>query len=654
MKKLLLAVTLFSGALNAQTLCEAGFADIYPCHNVDLWRFLDKDALGGATNTNDIWGWTDPNSGREFALVGKDNGTAFVEITNPAIPMYLGSLPTHTTNSLWRDIKVYNNHAFIVSEAGGHGMQVFDLTQLLTVENPPIAFTETAHYGEFGNAHNIVINEDSGYAYAVGTGTFNGGLHIVNIQDPLNPVIAGDYSIDGYTHDAHIVNYHGPDLDYCGLEIAFNSNEDTVTIVNVEDKTDAQTISITPYGNSAYTHQCWLTEDHQYLYVNDEVDELQGLVINTRTLVFDVRDLDNPVLINEHMGVTTSIDHNLYVRSNLIFQSNYRSGLRILDGSKVSNAELSEVGFFDVQPIDDNATFSGTWSNYAYFSSGNVVVTDMYTGLFVLRPRVIDADYLVEVLDDQNDASCSVYINHAAENADVVVSNLPVGVSAQVGTVSAPGDTEIMLTGLEALSPGDYNFSFDITYDGLSVTREAVIRVANEVGYNIALVGPVVGIFQPNGIVLEWTSNFPSGEFVVTLSDQFDMTNIVFETTTSDFSVEVPFNLPDGTYYWSVSGTDICEIAATSTQASFDVLFIGVDEAAQSSFSIFPNPSNEQVTISNTGDSFSFSLYTADGRLVKQGQISGRSQAVLNISDLTAGCYAFVGSNGEAKVIVKQ
>lgn len=654
MKRILLVATLFSGTLNAQTLCEAGFADIYPCQNVDLWRFMTIDAIGGAANVNDIWGWTTPATGREFAIVGKSNGTAFVEVTNPGTPIYLGTLPTHSTNSLWRDIKVYDNHAFIVSEAGGHGMQVFDLTQLLSVENSPVTFTETAHYDGFGNAHNIVINEESGYAYGVGTGTFSGGLHIVNIQDPANPAIAGDYAQDGYTHDAHIVNYHGPDLDYCGMEIAFNSNENTVTIVNVNDKMDTQTISITPYGNSAYTHQCWLTEDHQYLYVNDELDELQGLVSNTRTLIFDVRDLDNPVLIDEHAGVATSIDHNLYVRSNLIFQSNYRSGLRILDGSRVSEAELTEVGFFDVQPNDDNATFSGSWSNYCYFPSGNVVVTDMYSGLFVVRPRVIDADYLIEVLDDQNAASCSVYINHAAEGPSIVVSNLPSGVSAFVGFFVAPGETPIDLTGLESLAPGDYNFSFLITYDDITETRDAVIRVSNEVSSNVSLVGPLSGVLQPEGILLEWTSNIPQGSFVVTLSDQSDMSNVVFETTTSTNSVEIPFNLPDGTYFWTVEGLGACDIAATSPQASFDVLYIGVDESAKSTFTIYPNPSSDNVIVANSGDSFIFSLYTADGRLVVQGQIAGRSHVSLNISELAPGCYAFVGSNGESKMIVKE
>ena len=100
---------------------------------------------------NDIWGWTDPLDGKEYALLGRTTGTAFIDITDPNNPVYLGNLPTHTVSSLWRDIKVYTDHAFIVSEASGHGMQVFDLTQLRNVPNPPVTFTADAHYSGFGN-----------------------------------------------------------------------------------------------------------------------------------------------------------------------------------------------------------------------------------------------------------------------------------------------------------------------------------------------------------------------------------------------------------------------------------------------------------------------------------------------------------------------
>ena len=192
--------------------CTNGFADTgteqYACSNLDLMSFIPLDQMsscpGGSVEGNDIWGWTDSDSGREFALMGLTTGTSFVEITDPLNPVFIGTLDTHTSASSWRDIKTYADHAFIVSEASGHGMQVFDLTQLLTVvqADMPVDFVNTAHYSGFGNAHNIVINEDSGFAYGVGTNTASGGLHIVDITTPTAPVVAGQFSADGYTHDA--------------------------------------------------------------------------------------------------------------------------------------------------------------------------------------------------------------------------------------------------------------------------------------------------------------------------------------------------------------------------------------------------------------------------------------------------------------------
>ena len=169
--------------LQGQTPCENGFAAGYPCDQVDLMGFVPSGDMGGG-DAEDLWGWTDPLDGKEYAIVGMAGGTAFVDVTDPTAPSMLGTLPTHTGSSLWRDVKVYGNHAFIVSEASGHGLQVFDLTHLRNVANPPETFAEDAHYGGFGNCHNIAINEATGRAYAVGTGTFSGGLHILDISTP--------------------------------------------------------------------------------------------------------------------------------------------------------------------------------------------------------------------------------------------------------------------------------------------------------------------------------------------------------------------------------------------------------------------------------------------------------------------------------------
>jgi choice-of-anchor B domain-containing protein len=383
-----------------------GQVGAFSCSNVDLVAFLPVAAIGGdrGVRLNDIWGWTDPETGKEYALVGRVDGTSFVDISDPANPVYVGDLPKTATSpgSTWRDIKVYKDHAFIVADgAGEHGMQVFDLTRLRDVENPPVTFTTDAHYTRIQSAHNIVINEESGFAYTVGnsggTETCGGGLHMIDIHDPLNPTFAGCFSDPttgrqktGYTHDAQCVMYRGPDEEHRGKEICFGSNETALSIADVTDKQNPVALSMAEYPNVGYTHQAWLTEDQHYLYMDDELDELNGLVDHTRTLVWDVSDLDDPVLVKEFLNPnTTSIDHNLYVKGDKVYQSNYTSGLRVLDIT--DPVEPQEVGFFDTVPFgDEKPRFDGSWSNYPYFKSGVIIVTSGYEGLFLLRYR--DAD----------------------------------------------------------------------------------------------------------------------------------------------------------------------------------------------------------------------------------------------------------------------
>ena len=369
----------------AATSCDNGMAGPYPCRDVDLMAYVPHAAIGGGTG-NDIWGWTDPATGREYALVGRSTGTAFVDITNPSQPVFVGNLPAHTVASTWRGIKVFANHAFVVSEAIDHGMQVFDLTQLRGVTSPPVTFTETAHYAGFGSTHTLAINSRTGFAYAAGTRTCEGGLHVVDVRTPTSPRAAGCFSFDGYTHETQCVVYEGPDTLYRDREICFNSNEDTLTVVDATDKHEQIMLSRTGYGGSAYTHQGWLTEDQQFFLVNDEGDE-QTFRHRTRTWIWDVSDLDAPALVNFYDGPTPSIDHNLYVRGNLVYESNYRSGLRVLDASEIAQGLLREVGFFDIYPSDDAPNFNAAWTSYPFFNSGTVIVNGIEQGLFVVRPR---------------------------------------------------------------------------------------------------------------------------------------------------------------------------------------------------------------------------------------------------------------------------
>ncbi len=397
----------FASVTGEQVSCEDGEAAAFPCSEVDMVSFLTRREIGArrGIQVNDVWGWEDPVTGREYALVGRTDGTSFIDLTEPSNPRYLGDLPkTATANpSLWRDIKVYQNHAFVVADgAGAHHMQVFDLTQLRGLTgDEPVTFAETALYKGVYSSHNLIINEETGFAYAVGSSaggeTCGGALHMINIQDPVNPTFVGCFadtrtgrSGSGATHDAQCVNYMGPDADYSGREICLSSNGTALSIADVTDKENAVAISLVEYPNVAYTHQGWLTEDHRYFYLNDEGDEASNQVDATRTLIFDLADLDDPLVASEYMGPSSAIDHNLYIRGNTMYQTNYVEGLRIVDITDPVNP--TEIGHFDTVPYgpNDNSPVLGAWSNYPYFKSGIIVVTSGREGVFFLKKKSID------------------------------------------------------------------------------------------------------------------------------------------------------------------------------------------------------------------------------------------------------------------------
>ena len=387
--------------LGGQIDCAEGEATAFGCSEVDLVSYMPVSQLGGArgVRVNDIWGWTDSETNRDYAIVGRSDGTSFVDVTDPPNPFLVGNLPRTegAPTSSWRDMKVYMDHVFVVSDnAAGHGVQVFDLTRLREFGGEPLALTEDALYDQVSSVHNIVINEETGFAYAVGSSgggdSCGGGLHMIDIREPKNPTFAGCFadartgrSGTGYSHDAQCVIYNGPDTEHHGKEICFGSNETALSIADVTDKENPIALSVAEYPNVGYTHQGWLTEDQAWFYMNDETDETGGQVTNTRTLIYDVADLDDPILVKEHFSENTSSDHNLYIVGDLMYQSNYNSGLRVFDIADRENPR--PVGFFDTVPGEDFPSMNGSWSNYPFFKSGIVVVTSGGEGFFVVRYR---------------------------------------------------------------------------------------------------------------------------------------------------------------------------------------------------------------------------------------------------------------------------
>lgn len=398
--------------------CIDGFAKIpgtdyeYSCLNYDLMGRVTLEEMDAEAG-NDCWGWTDSTTGREYAIMGVNNGTSFIDITDSTSPQYLGKLPTSTVDSSWRDMKVYNDHVYIVSEAGDHGLQVFNLANLRGLDSEQV-FSADYTDKSFGKAHNIAINEDSGYAYIAGARTK--GIYAFNLSNPLAPKLELEGSQFGYSHDAQIVNYKGPDQDHFGKEIYIGSNENKVDIVDVTDKSEPKLISTFLYDHQ-YTHQAWLTDDHKYALLGDELDEVDSNYelkadAKTRTVIIDLSDLDKPSLHHDYEAETKAIDHNGYVKGTEFFLASYTAGLRVLDILNIDQKSISETGFFNTfinhndsglpnsttvksqDPDGDHSgkkgnssAFNGAWSVYPFFKSENIIISDINSGLYIVKKQ---------------------------------------------------------------------------------------------------------------------------------------------------------------------------------------------------------------------------------------------------------------------------
>jgi choice-of-anchor B domain-containing protein len=456
MKKITFILFLLTQIVLAQTPCVNGFAGEYPCNGYDLMSNISVTILGGEIVSpsvaqpagSDLWGWTDSTTGKEYALSALSNSTAFVDVTDPINPIFLGRLDSNDQNNSWRDVKVYKDHAFIVGDnVGAHGMQVFDLTKLRGVTTPQDFAADTIYDEDnLGSCHNIIINEDSGIAYLVGCKTappvpgttaggsslFNGGPIFVDLSDPKNPVKINAYADAGYSHDAQVITYNGPDPRYNGKEIYVGSNKDRVTILDVTDKDNVVKLAEATYGQTGYTHQGWFTDDHRYFILGDETDE-QGFGMNTRTLVFDFNDLENPVLSSTYFGPTLAIDHNGYVKGNEYHMASYRAGLRVLDITNISAAtdSMTEIGSFDTYPGDNAASFNGAWSVYPYFASGNILINDIERGLFVVRK----SGSPLNINKETARTNFSIFPNPAKYQTTITIGNNKMVESVQVYSI---------------------------------------------------------------------------------------------------------------------------------------------------------------------------------------------------------------------------
>ncbi|MHC5109092.1 MAG: choice-of-anchor B family protein [Planctomycetota bacterium] len=343
----------------------------FPSENVTLLSHVDlEDFPGQPERANDCWGYVSP-SGREYALVGLFHALAVVEVTNPSAPVVIAEIDHQESN--WSDIKVYQDHAYVVNEEGG-GMDVVDLSQ---VDNGVVTLVQRFTESSLNTAHNVAVDTTSGFLYLCGANLNSGGLIAIDVSTPAAPFLAGAVmgAEGAYVHDAQIVTYtKGPNS---GKQIAFCANGGTgLDIYDVTDKGNMFRLSRSTYPNLSYAHQCW-TEDFQYLYLNDELDAVN------ETVIFDILDLSSPSVVGTFSSGVEAIDHNLYIHQGIIYEAEYTAGLRVFDASDPVNPV--PLGWLDTYPPSDAAATIGAWGTYPFLPSGNVLISTKDAGLFVVR-----------------------------------------------------------------------------------------------------------------------------------------------------------------------------------------------------------------------------------------------------------------------------
>ena len=388
------------------TQCDGGSAGSFACDQIDMLSHLAlADFSSKPRLANDIWGFVDLNTEREYALIGLYNGTAVVDVTDPAMPFEVGFVSG--PGSLWRDLKVAQNYdsddarwrtyAYVSTDNANERLVVIDLTGL------PNRVVLGHRIKQSTPIHNVYI---SNVDYATGVpmqkepslhvlGSFRnrGAFRSYALQDAAVPKLVGESS-GGYSHDATSMLVTDARAAACGddsasCEVLIDFNEDAVELWDVTDRTNAPLLSSIDYTRSAYVHSGWWSEDGRFLFVQDELDETR-FALPTTLRVFDLSDLTNPVFAGSWEGPTNAIDHNGYTRGNRYYMSNYTRGLTVLD---ITNpAEPMDVGFFDTYPVSDTTAFNGAWGVFPFLPSGNVLVSDIDSGLYVLADRTRVSD----------------------------------------------------------------------------------------------------------------------------------------------------------------------------------------------------------------------------------------------------------------------
>ena len=328
-------------------------------------------SLTGSWMYNNVYNecWGVEVNGSEIAIIGSTRGTHFFDITNPNNISEIAFVIGGDTGGviIHRDYHDFQGYLYAVCDEGSSStLQIIDLSSLPNSVN--VIYDSN---NLFTTSHNIFIDTATAKLYACAS---NNAMDIYSLDDPTNPTLIYEYNNVGHVHDAYVRNDTAfLNCGYEGLKIVdFNG------LNNQNPSPPVELASFSGYVDAGYNHSGWLSDDGKIYAMQDEN---HGYDVK----LLDVSDLSN-ISVKSHFnsGINSqSMAHNGIIKDSLLFIAYYHDGLRVFDISDPTSP--SQISFYETYLCNDHSSYKGAWGVYPYFESGNIIVSDMQSGLFVLN-----------------------------------------------------------------------------------------------------------------------------------------------------------------------------------------------------------------------------------------------------------------------------
>lgn len=406
-------------------------------------QFIGQVRTRGTNNYSNCWGYTAPN-GKEYAIIGCLTGTQIVDISTDTLKE-VAFIPG--PQSGWREMKVYQKYAYVVTEGSGAGLQIIDLDSMKLVN--------TINTTQVPSGHTISI--EGKYLYINGSRYKSGGIVILDLTDPVNPVVAGEYQ-SLYVHDCVVKN----DTIYAAA-----INGQGLDIINVKNKANPDRVSITNYPFSG-THNTDLSQDKKYVFTTDEINrspDQNGNILR----VWDRTDITNLKLVGSYVARPKTIVHNIHVKENYGYLAHYSEGVRILD---LKYPEIPvEVGYYDTF-IGSVNNYVGAWGTFPYFASNKVIISDMSGGLYVIRFAGQDGSV----------KTARAIVTMKDSSTNLPISGVKVAIPGRFDTLVTDSDGKIKFgstfdTLTASFSKSTFNSGYPTKFEKMTMKYDSLVNV---------------------------------------------------------------------------------------------------------------------------------------------------------------------------------